>query len=95
MGNEGLGWDSLLKMVYNGGDWHPVRGPYPRYHCVPTKDFPCFSKCQDSHPGATRLLHKLSIGAVVAESLPFDFRGSSFPTKWAFRADVNGVMGLL
>ena len=27
VGNEGLGWDSLLKMVHNpGGDWHPVRG---------------------------------------------------------------------
>ncbi len=25
--NEGLGWDSLLKMVHNpGGDWHPGWG---------------------------------------------------------------------
>ena len=32
VGNEGLGWDSLLKMVHNpSGDWHPVRGPHPRY----------------------------------------------------------------
>ena len=32
MGNEGLGWDPLLKMVHNpGGHWHPVRGPHPRY----------------------------------------------------------------
>ena len=27
MANEGLGWDSLLKMVHNpGGDWHPGWG---------------------------------------------------------------------
>ena len=25
--NEGLGWDSLLKMVHNpGGDWQPGKG---------------------------------------------------------------------
>ena len=29
--NEGLGWDSLLKMVHNpGGDWNPGRGDNPR-----------------------------------------------------------------
>ena len=29
-GNEGLGWDSLLKMVHNpGADWHPGRGNNP------------------------------------------------------------------
>ena len=29
--NEGLGWDSLLKMVHNpGGDWHPGTGDNPR-----------------------------------------------------------------
>ena len=28
--NEGLGWDSLLKMVHNpGGDWHPGWGVDP------------------------------------------------------------------
>ena len=28
--NEGLGWDSLLKMVHNpGGDWNPGRGDNP------------------------------------------------------------------
>ena len=27
MANEGLGWDSLLKMVHNpGGDWNPGWG---------------------------------------------------------------------
>ena len=27
MANEGLGWDSLLKIVHNpGGDWHPGWG---------------------------------------------------------------------
>ncbi len=31
-GNEGLGWDSLLKMVHNpGGDWNPGRGDNPNY----------------------------------------------------------------
>ena len=31
-GNEGLGWDSLLKMVHNpGGDWNPGRGDNPKY----------------------------------------------------------------
>ena len=30
--NEGLGWDSLKKMVHNPGvDWHPGRGPHPIY----------------------------------------------------------------
>ena len=30
--NEGLGWDSLLKMVHNpGGDWHPGWGVVLRY----------------------------------------------------------------
>ena len=30
--NEGLGWDSLLKMVHNpGGDWHPAWGVVPTY----------------------------------------------------------------
>ncbi len=29
-GNEGLGWDSLLKMFHNpGGDWNPGRGDNP------------------------------------------------------------------
>ena len=28
--NEGLGWDSLLKMAHNpGGHWHPGRGATP------------------------------------------------------------------
>ena len=32
VGNEGLVRNPLLKMVHNpGGDWHPVRGPHPRY----------------------------------------------------------------
>ena len=31
-GNEGLGWDSLLKMVHNpGGDWNPGRGDNPTH----------------------------------------------------------------
>ena len=31
-GNEGLGWDSLLKMFHNpGGDWNPGRGDNPKY----------------------------------------------------------------
>ena len=31
MANEGLGWDSLLKMVHNpGGDWNPGRGEEPK-----------------------------------------------------------------
>ena len=30
--NEGLGWDSLLKMFHNpGGDWHPGKGDNPNY----------------------------------------------------------------
>ena len=29
-GNEGLGWDPLLKMVHNpGGDWNPGKGDNP------------------------------------------------------------------
>ena len=36
MVNEGLGWDSLLRMVHNlGGHWHPVRGATPNiFHIV-------------------------------------------------------------
>ncbi len=30
--NEGLGWDSLLKMVHNpGAHWNPARGQHPTY----------------------------------------------------------------
>ena len=39
-GNEGLGWDSLLKMVHNtGGDWHPGKGDNPSYVIVQTRGF--------------------------------------------------------
>ena len=31
MGNEGLGWDYLLKMVHNPcGNWHPGQGATPK-----------------------------------------------------------------
>ena len=34
MANEGLGWDSLLKMVHNpGGDWNPGWGVDLKYRC--------------------------------------------------------------
>ena len=39
--NEGLGWDSLLKMVHNpGGNWHPGRGDNPSntFFLVPRAD---------------------------------------------------------
>ena len=33
MANEGLGWDSLLKMVHNpGGDWNPGWGVDLKYN---------------------------------------------------------------
>ena len=36
MANEGLGWDSLLKMVHNpGGDWNPGKGDNPNFPATP------------------------------------------------------------
>ena len=33
--NEGLGWDSLLRMFHNpGGDWNPGQGDIPNYNYI-------------------------------------------------------------